>query len=244
MARPPKPGKCIHCLHHSNDRNWDHVFPASWYPDTTPLNLTKWQVPSCRRCNKELGEIESEFFVLVALCLDPNNPASKSIVQKALRAMKPEYGKSAADKRARAALAKKVTARVMQGEEIPSHGIYPSLGEKWGRPPGSGMALKIPAESFRRITEKIVRGITFIENGRLIEPPHTIEFFALNAEGSKPLRDIVDTFGTTLAREPGIIVRKAVLPEDGVSAIYEIEFWKQFRTHAVVLDDDALKQTL
>lgn len=238
MAKPPKPGKCVHCLCHSDDRNWDHVFPVSWYPDTTPQNYEKWKVPSCRLCNKELGEVESEFFVLVAMCLDPNDPASKSIVQKALRAINPEYAKTDLDKRARTALARKVRERTMEGHEIPSYGVYPSLGEKWGRPSGSGIALTIPADSFRRITEKIVRGVTFLESGRFIEPPHTINFFALNDEGSKQLRDLVDTFGTTLAREPGIIVRRAVLPEDGISALYEIEFWKQFKTHAVVMDDD------
>lgn len=237
MARPPKPGKCVHCLRHPVQRNWDHVFPESWYPDTTPKNLAKWQIPSCLCCNKELGTIESDFFVRVGLCLDPNDPASRSIVQKALRAMNPKYAKSPSDKRARTALGKRITSELLQGHQIPSHGIYPALGERWGRPPGSGIALSIPAESFRRITEKVVRGITYLEGHRYIEPPHTIQFFALNDEDAKPLRDLVEVAGTTLAREPGIVVRRAVTPEDGVSALYEIEFWKQFKTHAAVLSD-------
>lgn len=237
MARPPKPGRCVHCLQYATKRNWDHVFPSSWYPDTTPPNLTKWQIPSCLRCNKELGAIENEFFVRVALCLDPNDPASRSIVQKALRAMKPEYAKSPADKRARTALAKRITSELLQGHQIPNYGAYPSLGERWGRPAGSGMALTIPTESFRRITEKIVRGITYLEGHRYIEPPHVIQFFALDDAGARPLRELIDATGTALAREPGILVRRAVVPEDGISALYEIEFWKQFKTHAAVLDD-------
>ena len=244
MAKPPKPGKCVHCLRFTDDRNWDHVFPRSWYPDTTPPNVSKWQVPSCRPCNKELGVIENEFFVRVALCLNPNDPASKSIVQKALRAMTPQYAKSSSDRRARISLAKRVTSSMLRGREIPSLGIYPSLGERWGHPARSGIALTIPVASFRRITEKIVRGITYIDGHIYIEPPHSIEFFALNDEGAKFVRETLDAFGTTLAREPGIIVRRAVAPEDGVSALYEIEFWKQFKTHAAVTCDKSERLVL
>ena len=32
------------------------------------------------------------------------------------------------------------------------------------------------------------------------------------------------------AREPGIVVRRAVAAEDGVSSLFAIEFWKQFKT--------------
>lgn len=226
---------CVHCLRDPVERNWDHVFPESWYPDTTPPNLAKWQVPSCINCNKELG-IESEFLIHVALCLDPKDPASRSIVQKALRALNPESAKTPSDGRARAGLSRRITSKLLQGHEIPTEGIFPSLGERWGRPRGTGIALTIPAESFRRITEKIVRGITYLECERYIEAPHTIEFFALDEEGARPLRALLEAHGTTLAREPGVIVRRAVVPDDGVSALYEIEFWKQFKTHAVVLD--------
>lgn len=148
--------------------------------------------------------------------------------------MKPELAKSPADKLARAALAKRIASEVLQGPQIPSHGIYPSLGERWGRPSASGVAVLIPVESFRRITEKIVRGITYLEGHRYVEPPHTIQFFALDDDGARPLRELIEAAGTTLAREPGIVVRRAVAPEDGISALYEIEFWKQFKTHAAV----------
>jgi hypothetical protein len=41
MARSRRlgPGKCVHCLKDVEERNSDHVFPASWYPDSTPPNL-------------------------------------------------------------------------------------------------------------------------------------------------------------------------------------------------------------
>jgi hypothetical protein len=237
MAKRPKPGKCVHCLRDPVERNWDHVFPESWYPDTTPPNLYKWQIPSCVPCNCELGEIEDEFLVLVALCLDPKIPASRSIVEKALRAMNPEAAISSADRKARASLARRVMEHLLEGPNIPQTGIYPTLGEKWGRAPGQGIAVRIPADSFRRLTEKIVRGIFFLEDKKFIEPPYHILFFALDDAGAQPARELLDRAGVTYTREPGIVVKRAVVPEDGISSIFEIEFWGQFKTHASVTSD-------
>jgi hypothetical protein len=238
MARPPKPGKCVHCLRHPVERNWDHVFPESWYPACTAANLAKWQVPSCIQCNSQLGRVEKEFFVRIALCLDPNDPGFKGMAAKALRSMDPRQGKNPGDRRARARLAEKIKSELMIGEAIPSVGTYPSLGERWGRPRGAGIALSIPADFFRRITEKIVRGITYLESNRFIEPPHRVEFFALDNSGAATMHQVLEAYGQELAREPGIVIRRAVTPEDGVSALYEIEFWKQFKTYASVMPDE------
>jgi hypothetical protein len=37
------------------------------------------------------------------------------------------------------------------------------------------------------------------------------------------------------AREPGALVRRFVTPQDGVSSVFEIEFWQQFKTYAFIL---------
>ncbi len=237
MAKPPKPGKCVHCLRHPVERNWDHVFPRSWYPETTAKDLAKWQIPSCLRCNRELGAIEQDFFVRVVLCLDPKNPGSQGLHQKALRAMKPEFGTTPSDKRARESLARRITSEFLHGEQIPDEGHYPSLGERWGRLRQSGIALLIPVSSFQRITEKIVRGVTYFETKQYIEPPHKVQFFAVDDDGVKPIRELLDSAGITIAREPGIVIKRLVAPEDGISAIFEIEFWKQFKSYASVLSD-------
>ncbi len=236
MAKRPKLGKCVHCLNDPVERNWDHVFPESWYPDSTPANLYKWQVPSCITCNSELGTIEDEFLRLVALCLDPHDSASRSIVEKALRAMRPSAAKSPRDRNVRTALRQRVLDQMAVGEAIPETGIYPSLGEKWDRPRSEQTAVLIPADHFRHLTEKIVRGIFYVEDNKFIEFPYTVEFFALDSAGARYIQQVIERFGATYAREPGIIVRRAVTPEDGVTALFEIEFWKQFKTYAAVQD--------
>jgi hypothetical protein len=47
---------------------------------------------------------------------------------------------------------------------------------------------------------------------------------------------VIDRFGKTHARPPGLVVRRAVVPEDGVSSLFEITFWGQFTSYATVLD--------
>src|ERR1700680_4718573 len=103
MAKAKKlgPGKCVHCLQEVEERNSDHVFPLSFYPDSTPPNLEKWQIPSCIPCNSDYGKLEQDLSLKVGLCLDPFDPASASIVQKALRSLKPAAARDTRDARHR-----------------------------------------------------------------------------------------------------------------------------------------------
>jgi hypothetical protein len=234
MAKRPSAGKCVHCLVDPVARNWDHVFPKSWYPDTSATDLYKWQIPSCVPCNSAFGAIEEDFLRRVGLCLDPFDPASRSIVQKALRSMKPTEARNERDRNVRGALRQRILGEALEGAAIPQTGTFPGMGEKWGRRREDQVAILVPAASFRRITEKIVRGIFYVEDQKYIEPPYKIDFFALDSSHGNSFRAVIDRFGTTYAREPGIVVRRAVAPEDGLSSLFEIEFWRQFRTYATV----------
>jgi hypothetical protein len=236
VAKRPKPGPCVHCLRHSDELTWDHAFPLSWYPDTTPANEEKWKIPSCSVCNADYGRIERDLLIRVALCLDPDAPASKGIVERAMRALRPSSASSEKDRKARAAKRQNILAELMQGAEIAREATYPGMGERWNRPPEEQIAIGIPAESVQRMTEKIARGLFYIEDGKLIEPPFAIEHFAVHSDAAQPIRVMIDRFGNTHARPPGIVVRRAVVPEDGVSSLFEITFWGQFTSYATVLD--------
>lgn len=243
MAKRPKPGKCVHCLSDPVERNWDHVFPKSWYPDTSPADLYKWQIPSCIPCNSALGAIEEEFLRLVSLGLDPFDAASRSIVEKSLRSMNPDGAESERDRNIRAALRRHVLSEALQGEAIPKEGTYPGMGEKWGRPLGEQVAVLIPANSVRRIAEKIIRGIYYVEDGKFIEPPYIIDFFPLDPRNEKYIRQSIERFGKTYAREPGIVVGRAVAQEDGMSSLFEIVLWRQFKMYGSVEVDKALRRS-
>jgi hypothetical protein len=233
LAKRPPPGKCVHCLKDPVERDWDHVFPESWYPASSPENQYKWEVPSCVPCNSALGKIEDDLLRRIGLCLDPLAPASSSIVLKALRAHTPAAGKDERDRNIRAALRQRVLDEALEAAAAPEHAVYPGMGKRWG-PREDQLAVRIPADGLRRLTEKIVRGILYVANQKFIEPPFAIEVFPLDPSVSRPIREILDKFGLTYAREPGIVVRRAVTPEDGISSLFEIEFWGQFKTYASV----------
>jgi hypothetical protein len=235
MARKLGPGKCVHCLKNVEERNSDHVFPESWYPDSTPPNLEKWQIPSCLPCNSEYGKMEQDFLLKVGLCLDPFDSASKSIVEKALRSLKPGAARNPRDALHRLSKRNKTLAEALQGDQIPNHGIFPGLGKRWTEPKEESLAVLVPAKSFERITKKIVRGIYYIEDHLFIDPPYDIEFYALPEDDGVALwKDALDRFGSVYAREPGVLVRRAVAHEDRLCSLFEITFWKQFKTYASV----------
>ena len=69
MSKNPNVGKCVHCLKDPVVLTSDHMFPRAWYPDATPENLEKWQIPSCVECNHRYSKIEGDLLNRVALTL-------------------------------------------------------------------------------------------------------------------------------------------------------------------------------
>ena len=172
--------------------------------------------------------------IRLALCVDPNIPEAAGIVAKALRGLDPKVGKSERDRAARAAKRRQILGEALEGLTIPQESIYPDLGERWGRDPSDGIGIRIPAEGFRRLTEKIIRGIYFVERGLLVEPPYTISYFALSDEGSQVARTALDRFGREYAREPGIVVRLAAAEDEPMCCVAEITIWNQFKMFGAV----------
>jgi hypothetical protein len=158
-------------------------------------------------------------------------------VQKSLRSLKPAAARNPRDAQHRLRQGRRILAEALVGDQIPDHGVFPGLDDRWSIP-GERTAVLMPVDSFKRITEKIVRGIFYIEEQKYIEPPYKVDFLVPVNEDAAFIEQTLDKFGTVYAREPGIVVRRAVAPEDGVSSLFAIEFWKQFKTYASVTADD------
>ena len=235
MAKQPDPGRCVHCLEHFEVLTWDHVFPESWYPDTTPENLYKWQIPCCAKCNKEYGQLENDMLIRLALCVDPNRAETEAIVKKGLRAINPAAGKSEKDRAARAAKRAQILGHLLEGKSIQSAAVYPGFGEKWGRTVDQAIGVTIRASSFRRLSEKLIRGIYYLERSLFIEPPWRVEFFAMTDEGAQPFVAITKRFGVEYARGAGITIRLVVPEDEPMSSVAEIEIWGQFKMYTAVL---------
>lgn len=234
MAKRPLAGRCVHCLQFHDELTWDHVFPEAWYPATTPDNTEKWKVPSCDRCNKDHGRNESELLVRFGLCVPPDHPSNVGIVDKALRALNPDAGRNARDATARATKRDHILSQSFTGSNIPRQAIYPGFGPQPTQSEADQVAITISAQGLKQLTEKVVRGLTYLEEGKLIEPAHEIENFVVNEARASEFCAALDRFGTTHERLPGLRIRRAVIPEDRVSGIFEIEIWRQLKLYATV----------
>lgn len=236
-------GRCVHCLKDHIELTSDHMFPKAWYPDATPENMEKWQFPACRECNNRYGKIERDLLNRFAFTLDTKHPASAGLLDAALRAIDPNAGHSEKDAAARAARAKKVFAEMYKGEAIPDDQILPGLGERWGRPKAEQIGIQIPRASMDAVTEKIVRGLAYREDGHFVERPYKIDTFVDN-EGAAVAKALLDKAGKEFKREPGLEIRRVTLPADNRFAVYEITFWQQFKTYAIVQKDYPLTYRL
>lgn len=228
-----KPGRCVHCLKSVSAITADHLFPRSWYPDTTPGNLEKWTFPACSPCNNQYGKIEEELRLLLAACLDPNSEAAAGIWQKALRSIKPEYAKNGLDALRRRIKANRFLKRIRaanpewHANAMPE--IYPD------RPKGN-IALLVPAEEIHKFIEKLVRGTLYLTERRYIEKEQEISVALLRPEDSDPIVGLLEEFGETHEREPGIRIKKGVAEDAKANAVFVFEIWNQFRFHGAVMD--------
>src|SRR5262249_30434678 len=170
MAKNKKfsPGRCIHCLNYYDQLTSDHVFPKGWYPDTTPANLEKWQAPACSGCNGKHGANEDDLRIKLGLCISPDHASASGIPEKVYRALNASKAKDEKDARARMGKKKQILEQAVKFDSLPES-VIPNFngGERQGR--NDYLAVLLPEEGLGLLVNKIVRGITYIEDGRFIE---------------------------------------------------------------------------
>jgi hypothetical protein len=233
--RRPPPGRCVHCLRDHEVLTWDHVFPEAWYPESTPANVEKWKIPACEPCNAAHGRSENYLLVRLGLCIEPEDSDTAHFNAKALRALTANAAHSQKDAAARNAEREKIFSQAVPAASgrIPPKAIYPGFGPK----PGADlMALPVRKKPIVALTEKIVRGITYLQDRRFIEPPHKINFYALSEEQAARINEVLAQFGQTYERGLALTVDRAVTHEDGISSVYRIEIWSRLCAYAIVSD--------
>lgn len=171
---------------------------------------------------------------MLAMTIDPEGHASSGIYQRALRSVNESLGKGKRDRMARRAKRERVIGSLLHGDDIPTEGIYPGLGERWDRARADQIAFVIPANHIRRFCEKIVRGITYREDGLFIEPPFQVDFYALNPNGAEPIQRMLDRHGVAYTRGPGFEVTRVVPPDEPRAAMFKITLFGEFVMYAFV----------
>lgn len=176
--------------------------------------------------------------VMLAMTVTPNTDKSSGIYERALRSIDETAGRDQRDRRARKARMARVTASMIRGPNIPTEGIYPGLGDRWGIPADERVALVIPAGHIRKFCEKIVRGIYYIESGDFIAPPFEIDFYALDDAGAEPVKEMLDAHGKKYVRGPGFEVVRVAPVDEQMASIFQITIFGEFRMYAVVSEPD------
>ncbi len=223
--RPKSDGRCVHCREGLVDKTKDHVFPGSWYPDSTGPEVQRWTVPSCRRCNEEFGEKEKELFVRLALCIDPRKHAAAGISTQASRSFGAGViGLDPKEKHIREALRDKIFREIKPYTKSVEGHVLPGLGLHPGFPAEQQMQVSIPADLLYAVAKKIVRGCEYwLANGRIIDPPYEIEALFVR-DVPEDIRRAFGPFGP-VSLGPGFRIRRAGVVDDLGVAMYEIVIW-------------------
>lgn len=219
--------RCAHCLKYCDDLTSDHVFPRSWYPETTPTDIERWQMPSCRACNSRLGKIENELLLKIGMCLPPFDLSSLGIVQKAMRSVNPRHGRDSHDAEQREKRRERLTKGMIDPTTVPLSSIFPGFGFHEGCDPAQERAITVAVDDLKAIATKIIRGTTWVIDQNYIERDYEIEIHFVRDKQLFPFYTPLLKHGKIYTLGPGLTVVRAVANEDGVSGLYYLEFWQR-----------------
>jgi len=211
--------RCVHCLAFISEVTRDHWLPSSWYPSSTEADLERWTFPACSGCNHLYGRIEDRLRSRLALALDPSAPAAQGVVASVHRAIDPDRGRNERDRDARAGRRSQLMREIFPGDQVPSYAVLPGLGPAEGEPIDTQFATLVSDSDLTALVEKLVRGLTYLQLGSLIEPTYEIVKEILAPENSWILGNPLNRFGETIDRRPGILARVARAHDDPIVAM-------------------------
>lgn len=230
---------CIYCRA-APGAEGDHVFPAAWYPTTTPPEIQRLKVPSCRACNQKWHRLEDKLAAELVMVADPTLPEMAGVAERYLRGLRPDVARDAGDARHRAAKALKSLHTMKWVPGVAGKPLVPM------RLP-SGLLVRLsPARELdnvllRGFCEKLIRGLTYKETG---ETKGSVTVLAVlwneEKEAQMPEASLVlqnDPIDSSLG--PGFWYRRHVEPT--ISA-WAFRIWGQITLVAFCLPGELLDQ--
>lgn len=219
MAKRFPPGPCVHCLAHVEKPTSDHVFPKSWYPQSTPPNIEKWQMPACQKCNLDYGKLEDDLLQKLSLCLDDAALGSLGLGTKVTLALDPSRGRDDRDREIRARRALKLLGSIRAHK--PSNPLVCMT------PNTSGKVIGIEVADLERIGRKIIRGLVFVHLAQVVDSDY--EVFCTALPGPDPaFNSMVAAHGAIFERGPGIHVSWLSPPEKPICGAFVIRLFGRF----------------
>lgn len=148
--------------------------------------------------------------------------------------MDPAQAKKAKDGEHRLKRRHKVMRGLISPDSIPGESIFPNFGRHEGFPAEDQPGVPITHSDLVMLGEKIVRGITYVVDGRFIEKDHKVEVFFIRDDAAVHIVAQLQQHGTVYEREPGIKVTRVVPHDMPTSALFSIEIWGRLRIYAAV----------
>jgi hypothetical protein len=225
--------RCVHCLEYVERITDDHLFPKSWYPDTTAKNLEKTTVPACRPCNAAHGKTEARLLKQLGLSFSHNNEATKGLPGKVLRGLDPLQAKNQRDeqhrKAARDHLAKNIS--IVPVDQIKNYRLLPGVNVDATALSQSHVVLgSVQGSDVKIVARKFVRGLVYLDNETFIDDEHEI---------SMETDDHLGIFSARTAnkkrweRRPGILIEYTLFPEEcKQSGTFLIKIWNHLTLYA------------
>jgi hypothetical protein len=219
--------RCIHCGKSVDETTKDHVFPTSWYPETTPEETRRWTAPSCGKCNNSLGSMEKKVFSRLILCVDPQKHEAAGLYAKLKRSLGvgvDDLSKDEAAHRQKQKLG--LIAAVERHDSASSGSILPGLGSHTGFRDEDLPQIRIPGDLLLKVYEKIVRGCEYVLAGRIIEEPYSVQIYFVHDHNIP--EDLARGLESPTAEDvhlgPGFRVVR-VAAHDSYAVAYEITLW-------------------
>jgi len=225
-----QPERCVHCLIQSSELTRDHILPKSYYPDSTSPEIERWTAPACEKCNLELGKIEEELLTLLGLSLNPRADSisgTSSISQKVLRSLNPKAAKNERDQKMRHGKALKIVRGIFRADGS-TKGMFPNFGYHAGWKPEEQYGVYIPADKIEKFGCKMVRGLEYKLQGRVIDPSSKLEVFYCHEDTIQDVIQVIHRFGKHHVITPGFEFYRASPDQSNKHALYQIRIWDKF----------------
>lgn len=231
--------RCIHCGKPVDETTKDHVFPASWYPETTPEDAQRWTAPSCGECNNNLGSIEKKVFSRLILCVDPQKTGAAGLYAKLKRSLGISVvglSKKEAEHRERQKIGLMSAIKPYSPERAAS--ILPGLGSHMGFKDEDLPQVRIPADLLLKVYDKIVRGCEYVLAGRIVEKPYDVRIYFVH-EDNVP-KDLARGLASPVAEDvhlgPGFRVVRVAAQDDLRTVVYAITLWDSAYFLALIMN--------
>lgn len=227
--------RCVHCQRPLKSKTRDHVFPRSWYPETTPANVQRWTVPSCANCNEKFGQMEKELFVRLVLSVGPVKAEAAGLSRAAIKSLGiGVLGLSPAEERHRRAFRSRILRDVHPHK--PGTECLPGLGPHPGFREDQQFEVGIPEKLLKEVAEKIVRGCEYrLAHKRIVEDPYAVRIHFAEAAKVQDVLKIFDPFGQVQIG-PGFQVKRAAAHDNPNLVMYKIDVWATLTIYATITD--------